>query len=126
MECSPIDSIRHSLRTLHTGFVAMDATSGHVLAWVGGVDFRFYQFDHVKARRQTGSTFKPLVYATALQQGYSPCEMLSNDSRSAVGSDSGEVTDDVGIGGRPVVVVDLRSGGMRLCCAVRVELLLRA
>ena len=88
MECSPIDSIRHSLRTLHTGFVAMDATSGHVLAWVGGVDFRFYQYDHVKARRQTGSTFKPLVYATALQQGYSPCEMLSNASRTYVDYDN--------------------------------------
>lgn len=78
---SPIDSLKRALRILHTGFVAMDPSSGHILSWVGGVDFKYFKYDHVTTRRQVGSTFKPLVYATALNQGYDPCEYITNEQR---------------------------------------------
>ncbi|ASB49337.1 penicillin-binding protein 1A [Alkalitalea saponilacus] len=81
-QMSPIDSVKHSLRTLHTGFLAMNPTTGHVLAWVGGVDFKFYRYDHVKARRQAGSTFKPFVYASAIHKGFNPCEFISNEQKT--------------------------------------------
>ena len=78
---SPIDSIKQSLRTLHTGFMAMNPKNGHVLAWEGGINFRYFQYDHVTAKRQTGSTFKPIVFATAIDKGYKPCEFISNERR---------------------------------------------
>lgn len=78
---SPVDSLKRALRILHTGFVAMDPSTGHVLSWVGGVDFKYFKYDHVTSRRQAGSTFKPIVYATALNQGYDPCEYISNEQR---------------------------------------------
>lgn len=78
-EMSPLDSIRYYLSMLNTGFLAMDAQNGSVLAWVGGIDYQFFQYDHAKARRQVGSTFKPIVYATALQNGMLPCEYTSNE-----------------------------------------------
>ncbi|GAO29858.1 transglycosylase domain-containing protein [Geofilum rubicundum] len=81
MTISPIDSLKRALRILHTGFVAMDPSTGHVLSWVGGVDFKYFKYDHVTSRRQVGSTFKPIVYATALNQGYDPCEFISNEQR---------------------------------------------
>ncbi|MFN6943906.1 MAG: penicillin-binding protein 1A [Cytophagaceae bacterium] len=74
---SPIDSIKHYKHYLHTGFMAMDPKSGHIRAWVGGIDHKHFKYDHVKqGRRQPGSTFKPIVYATALDYGYSPCYEL--------------------------------------------------
>ncbi|MCA1744798.1 MAG: transglycosylase domain-containing protein, partial [Bacteroidales bacterium] len=78
---SPVDSLKRALRILHTGFVAMDPSTGHVLSWVGGVDFKYFKYDHVTTRRQVGSTFKPIVYATALNQGYDPCEYISNEQQ---------------------------------------------
>lgn len=80
-DMSPADSLRQSLRTLHTGFLAINPQTGHVLSWVGGVDFKFFKYDHVTARRQVGSTFKPILYATALNQGFDPCEFISNEQR---------------------------------------------
>lgn len=80
-DMSPADSLRQSLRTLHTGFLAMNPQTGHVLSWVGGVDFKFFKYDHVTARRQVGSTFKPILYATAINQGFDPCEFISNEQR---------------------------------------------
>jgi penicillin-binding protein 1A len=78
---SPVDSLKRALRILHTGFVALDPSTGHVLSWVGGVDFKYFKYDHVTTRRQVGSTFKPIVYATALNQGYAPCEYITNEQR---------------------------------------------
>lgn len=78
---SPIDSLKNSLRTLHAGFVAINPANGHVVAWEGGVNFRFFKYDHVTARRQAGSTFKPIVYATAINKGFDPCEFISNERR---------------------------------------------
>ncbi|CAH1001098.1 Penicillin-binding protein 1A [Neolewinella maritima] len=70
----PIDSLRHYFTLMNAGLLATDPATGTVLAWVGGVDYRFVQYDHVSSRRQVGSTIKPAVYATALQQGIQPCE----------------------------------------------------
>ena len=77
---SPADSLRHYLKLLHAGFMAMDPQDGHILAWVGGVDHRFFQYDHVTSSRQVGSTFKPIVYASALKNGIDPCDYYPNDS----------------------------------------------
>ena len=70
----PIDSLRHYFTLLNAGLLATEPVSGVVRAWVGGVDYRFVQYDHVTARRQVGSTIKPVIYATALQGGMLPCE----------------------------------------------------
>ncbi|QJW88906.1 penicillin-binding protein [Spirosoma taeanense] len=75
---SPLDSIRYYKRLLNTGFMSMDPRYGHVKAWVGGINFKHMKFDHVRqSRRQPGSTFKPFVYLTAMDQGFvTPCSHL--------------------------------------------------
>jgi penicillin-binding protein 1A len=76
---SPWDSIRYYKSYLHTGFMSIEPSTGYVKAWVGGVNHRHFKFDHVKVgRRQVGSTFKPFVYALAIQEGYSPCYQVAN------------------------------------------------
>lgn len=76
---SPWDSIRYYKSFLHTGFVSIEPTTGYVKAWVGGVNHKHFKFDHAKVgRRQVGSTFKPFVYAMAIQEGYSPCYQVPN------------------------------------------------
>ena len=77
---SPLDSLLHHFKTLQTGALVMNAKSGDVLAWVGGVNFKYFQYDHVMAKRQTGSTIKPIVYASALEKGIEPCDFFENDS----------------------------------------------
>ncbi|MCB0549972.1 MAG: penicillin-binding protein, partial [Phaeodactylibacter sp.] len=78
-EMSPLDSIKYYLTVLNTGFLAMDPSTGLVKAWVGGINHKYFKYDHViQARRQVGSTFKPIVYATALQSGMLPCEYTYN------------------------------------------------
>jgi penicillin-binding protein 1A len=79
-EYNTLDSIRHFLQFLQTAFMAMDVHSGEIKAWVGGIDYEYFKYDHVLAKRQVGSTFKPLVYLAALEQGISPCEFFPNDS----------------------------------------------
>lgn len=76
---SPIDSIKHYLKFLNAGFLAMDPHTGAVRAWVGGINHHYFQFDHVResTKRQVGSTFKPIVYAAALEQGIKPCSFIS-------------------------------------------------
>ncbi len=77
---SPLDSIRYYKRLLNTGFMSMDPRYGYVKAWVGGVNFRHIKFDHVRqSRRQPGSTFKPFVYLTAMDQGFvTPCSHITD------------------------------------------------
>ncbi len=71
---STMDSIRHYKKFLQAGFVSMDPHSGHIRAWVGGIDHKHFKYDHVKqGKRQPGSTFKPFVYAAAIENGYGPC-----------------------------------------------------
>ncbi len=77
---SPIDSLRYCKQILHSGFMSMDPRNGHIKAWVGGINHKHFQYDHVNknANRQVGSTFKPLVYARALDDDkLQPCEMVS-------------------------------------------------
>ncbi len=71
---TPLDSIRYYKSFLQTGFMAMEPQTGYVKAWVGGINHKHFKYDHVKVgKRQVGSTFKPFVYAMAIQEGYSPC-----------------------------------------------------
>lgn len=75
---TPLDSLRYYKHFLQTGMMSMEPQSGHVKAWVGGINYKHFQYDHVKqGRRQVGSTFKPFVYATAIDQLHlSPCDEL--------------------------------------------------
>jgi penicillin-binding protein 1A len=75
---SPIDSIIYYYSLLNVGFIATDPKSGEVRAWIGGINHHFLEYDHVKAKRQAGSVFKPIVYTAALQRGYTPCSYLPN------------------------------------------------
>ncbi len=76
---SPMDSIKYYKKMLQCGFMAVEPKSGAVKAWVGGNDYRFFKYDHVKeGRRQVGSTFKPFLYTLAMQEGYSPCYKVPN------------------------------------------------
>ena len=72
----PIDSMRYYKSFLRTGMMSMNPQTGHVKAWVGGINYRHFQYDMVKqGKRQIGSTFKPLVYTAAIDQlHYSPCD----------------------------------------------------
>ncbi len=76
---SPLDSVIRSMTILQTGFFAMEPNTGEVKVWIGGNDYSYFQYDHVKSKRQIGSTFKPIVYATAIDQGISPCKFYDNE-----------------------------------------------
>ena len=75
---TPMDSIRYYKTFLRAAMMSMEPQTGHVKAWVGGVDFKHFQYDNVyQGARQAGSTFKPFVYAAAIDQlRYSPCDSL--------------------------------------------------
>ena len=79
MNISPLDSIAWHQKILQSAFFAIDKNSGAIKAYSGGADFAFFPYDHVHAGRQVGSTFKPIVYATAIEQGMSPCDYLPNE-----------------------------------------------
>lgn len=72
---STIDSLKYYKSLLHTGMMSMDPNTGEIKAWVGGINFKNFQYDHVNtsANRQVGSTFKPFVYALAVDNDLSPC-----------------------------------------------------
>lgn len=71
------DSLDHYERFLQTGMMAMDPETGNIKAWVGGIDHKYFKYDHVKqGTRQPGSTFKPFVYGLAMEVGYSPCQKM--------------------------------------------------
>lgn len=74
---STMDSLRYYNRFLQAGMMAMDPRTGAVKAWVGGIQHKYFKFDHVRSgTRQPGSTFKPFVYGKAIEDGYSPCHTL--------------------------------------------------
>jgi penicillin-binding protein 1A len=77
---SPMDSILYYKHYLQAGMMAMDPESGYIRAYVGGIDYRYFQYDHViQSRRQVGSTFKPFLYTLAMQEGeYTPCSKVPN------------------------------------------------
>lgn len=79
---SPIDSIRQQLTTLHAGMIVADPKTGAIRAWIGGIDHGYFQYDHIKSTRQVGSTFKPIVYAQALEDARYPCDYFENERKT--------------------------------------------
>ena len=81
---TPMDSIRYYKFYLQASLLSVDSHTGFVRAYVGGNDYRYFQYDHVtQAKRQVGSTFKPFLYTLAMQEGeYSPCFKVPNISYS--------------------------------------------
>ena len=81
-EMTPYDSISYYKRFLQSGMVAMDPHTGYIRAWVGGLDYDYFKYDHVKqGRRQPGSTFKPFVYTAAIDDtliNLSPCDRIQD------------------------------------------------
>ena len=76
---SSMDSLAYYKRFLQTGLMSMDPNTGHIKAWVGGINYKYFKYDHVKqGKRQPGSTFKPFVYGLAMESGYSPCYVLED------------------------------------------------
>lgn len=72
-ELSTMDSIRHMVKFMHCGFIAMEPDTREVKAWVGNLDYNTWNFDNVTAKHQPGSTFKLFVYTEAMKQGFTPC-----------------------------------------------------
>ena len=71
---TPLDSLRYHRMLLQTGIVAMNPRNGHVKVWIGGIDHKYFKYDHVRTDRQVGSTFKPFIYSSAIFfKGISPC-----------------------------------------------------
>ena len=79
---TPLDSVKYYIRFLHAGFLAMEAKTGKIKAWVGGINHRYFKYDHITSKRQVGSTFKPIVYANALESGIPACEYIDNYQRT--------------------------------------------
>ncbi|ADV49690.1 Peptidoglycan glycosyltransferase [Cellulophaga algicola DSM 14237] len=78
VEASTLDSLQHYLKYLNTGSLGIDPTSGAVKTWIGGVNFKYFKYDHIsQSKRQVGSTFKPIVYTAALENGLAPCTYFS-------------------------------------------------
>lgn len=78
VNASAIDSVKHYMKFLNTGSLTIDAQTGAVQTWIGGIDYKNFKYDHVaQSKRQVGSTFKPIVYTAALEVGISPCSYFS-------------------------------------------------
>ena len=88
---TPYDSIKYYKHFLHSGMLSIEPQTGHVKAWVGGINYKYFQYDHVKqGKRQVGSTFKPFVYASAIDQlQLSPCEKFPNTLYTVAKEDYG-------------------------------------
>lgn len=79
VEMSPLDSIKYHNMHLQFGSVSVDPRTGYVKTWVGGIDHKYFKFDHINSNRQVGSTFKPFVYGTAIiEAGTSPCQKVKD------------------------------------------------
>jgi penicillin-binding protein 1A len=82
---TPIDSIKYHISILQAGMLAIDPRDGYIKAWVGGVDFKYFMYDHINTKRQVGSTFKPFIYATAIySMGINPCMKVHDIQYSIV------------------------------------------
>ncbi len=80
IEMSVYDSVAHYAKFLHAGLLSVEAKTGYVRAWVGGINSEYFKYDHVTSKRQAGSTFKPIIYSAALKNGHDPCSYIPNDS----------------------------------------------
>lgn len=79
VQMSFYDSVKHHMQFLQAGVLAIEPGTGDIKVWVGGIDHRFFQYDHVRSgtKRQVGSTLKPILYAAALEEGIGPCTYIS-------------------------------------------------
>lgn len=76
---TPIDSIKYHKAILQAGFVVMNYKTGEIYAWVGGTNYKYFKYDHVlQSNRQPGSAFKPIIYACAINEGFSPHQEVPN------------------------------------------------
>jgi penicillin-binding protein 1A len=87
---SPLDSIKYYLQMVQIGFMALDAKTGEIKAWIGGPNITYFQLDHVKktTKRQVGSTIKPFQYAVAIERGYQPCTLIPYEAPQFDGIDA--------------------------------------
>ncbi|WP_458628370.1 penicillin-binding protein 1A [Winogradskyella sp. PC D3.3] len=99
---STIDSLKHYLKFLNTGMLSIEPTTGAVRTYIGGVDYRYFKYDHIsQSERQVGSTFKPFVYTAAIDNGLNPCTYFSlnkvtyTDYDDWTPTNSGSKEDDV-------------------------------
>lgn len=106
-----LDSVKTAMQRLQAGFVAMDPNDGHIKAWVGGRNFEEDQYDHVaQAERQPGSTFKPFVYATALDRGYRQNDVLIDEKIRYVNDQTGQTWSPGNFGGESGKMMTLKEG----------------
>jgi len=88
---STMDSIRYYGKILNTGMMTLDPFSGKIKVWIGGVDHKFFKYDHVnQSKRQAGSTFKPFAYLAALESGMSPCDTFTDKPVQIAYQDKGK------------------------------------
>ena len=80
---TPLDSLKYYKSFLRAGFLCMDSETGHVKAYIGGIDYSHFQYDMcMQGKRQVGSTIKPFLYALAMENGWSPCDEAPNEERT--------------------------------------------
>ncbi|MDI9878078.1 penicillin-binding protein 1A [Flectobacillus longus] len=94
MEITPYDSIQYYKKFLQAGMMTMDPFTGHIKAWVGGLDFKYFKYDHVKqGKRQPGSTFKPFVYTAAIDgpKDLAPCYEMKDEPFEIEVEEKGEI-----------------------------------
>jgi len=85
---SPLDSLKYHHLFMQMGSLAVDPKTGYVKAWIGGVNHKYFAYDHTRSNRQVGSTFKPFIYSTAIaQQGVSPCLEVTDMQRTIFAND---------------------------------------
>ncbi len=82
VKTTPLDSVKHYLSMLNAGMVVLENETGAIKAWIGGIDYRFFKYDYCLASRQTGSTFKPVVYLAALENGMDPSDYYSAEEQT--------------------------------------------
>jgi penicillin-binding protein 1A len=88
---STYDSLAYYAKILQSGLMSFDPVTGHVKAYVGGINHEYFKYDHVmQAKRQAGSTFKPFVYLTAIENGYSPCDKMIDKAFTITYKEEGE------------------------------------
>ncbi|HWZ02322.1 MAG TPA: transglycosylase domain-containing protein [Mucilaginibacter sp.] len=87
---SSVDSIKYYARLLNTGMMTIEPSTGKIKDWVGGINFKYFNYDHVnQSKRQAGSTFKPFAYLTALDNGFTPCDKFTDQFVSIKYMDEG-------------------------------------
>jgi penicillin-binding protein 1A len=88
---STVDSIKYYAKLLNTGMMTLEPSTGKIKVWVGGINFKYFNYDHVnQAKRQAGSTFKPFAYVTAIDNGFTPCDKFTDKFVSIKYTDNGK------------------------------------